>query len=81
MVAYFYGSTAVHRLNNSNGTVNARLAYVEEDQRTLRQLFLDEMRALRGELKALTEQVRDTGRAVDTLLAELRLRDEEDTHG
>lgn len=38
--------------------------------------FREEMRQMRAEMKALREVMRDTGRAVDTLIAELRLRDE-----
>lgn len=63
------------------GEGNGTLARLEADQRDLRQLFLDELRAVRRELKALTEAQRDTGHAVDTLLAELRLRDEDEDAG
>lgn len=71
-------------MGSGNGHL-VRLEQVESDHRDLRQLFMDEMRGLRHELKALadtvkhlSEQSRDTGRAVDTLLAELKLRDKEE---
>lgn len=66
----------------SDGNGVSRIAEVEADQRDLRQLFMAEMRAVRRDLKALSEVVRDTGRSVDTLLAELKLRDkQEDADG
>lgn len=64
-------------MDAGNGLAS-RIAAAEAAERDLRQLFMDEMRSLRAELKGLTEQVRDTGRAVDTLLAELKLRDKEE---
>lgn len=70
---------------DGNGHLAERVAAVEADEHDLRQLFMDEMRALRGDFKTLTgkvealaELVRDTGRAVDTLLAELKLRDQQE---
>lgn len=75
-------------MNDGNGSivhVLQRLTGAEEDTRELRQLLMDEMRSVRSDIKELTaavrhltEQVRDTGRAVDTLLAELRLRDKQE---
>jgi hypothetical protein len=50
------------------------LKAVKAEQADLR----DEIRDLRVEMKALRETMRDTGRAVDTLITELRLRDESD---
>lgn len=51
---------------------DALLLRVEAEQEDLR----SELKEMRHEMKALREAMRDTGRAVDTLLAELRLRDE-----
>jgi hypothetical protein len=66
----------------SVGEAIARVVAAEADTRELRQLFMSELRLVRVELKGLVDQVRDTGRAVDTLLAELRLRDaQEGTDG
>jgi hypothetical protein len=64
--------------NGSLAEAFERITAADVEQRDLRQLVMDEMRSVRVELKALTDQVRDTGRAVDTLLAELRLRDNDE---
>ncbi len=68
---------------SGNGAAEAlaRVAAAEAEQQELRQLFMRELRAVRVELKRLADQVRDTGRAVDLLLGELRLRDEEESAG
>lgn len=64
-----------------NGSLAERITSTEADHLSLRQLLMDEMRSVRSDLRALTDQVRDTGRAVDTLLAELRLRDMDGSDG
>lgn len=62
-------------MGDGNGHAQHRLDVVEQDQRDLRQLFLDEMRALRLDLKHVAEVVKLNSITADTILAELRLRD------
>jgi hypothetical protein len=57
-------------MSTGNGHLR-RIESVEAEQADLR----SEMRLLRTEMKSLRETLRDTGRAVDTLIAELRLKD------
>lgn len=61
----------------NNGHTKA-LEAVKTDQRDLRQLVMDEFRALRIELKHIAELCKLNGIAADTILAELRLKDEPD---
>ncbi len=57
--------------NGSIASALARVGVIEDEQAELR----DEIRLMRKEMSDLKSVMRDTGRAVDTLLAELRLRD------
>jgi predicted nucleic acid-binding Zn-ribbon protein len=62
--------------------LSARVNALEKGQHELREAHREQRLALKElrqlvvkELRALAEQLRDTGRAVDTMLAELELRD------
>lgn len=67
----------------STGDIHERVAALEREHAAQRRLFFSEVRTLRADMKALAGTLRDTGRAVDTLLAELKLRDEQEdsAHG
>lgn len=55
-----------------------RVAEVEADEKDLRKLFLNEMRIMHARLKTIEDICRDNGRAFDAVLAELKLRDEQE---
>ena len=60
-------------MSADNGYALHRLDVVEQDTRDLRQLVLDEFRALRSELKHIKELGQHNAKALDLLLAHAQL--------
>lgn len=65
-------------MTTCNGYDNHRLDVVEADQRDLRQMMLEEFRALRGELKHIKEIGQHNAKALDLVLLRMKAEDEQE---